>query len=617
MDAAIVIGWDGSISARRALRWAQGQNSTSILLVQVVRETVLLDGLDPRRVEPPEDDISIETAAEETREFDENVTVETRIIVGDPVAELARFTGPGTVLAVGDRHRSVLRFRAGWSVGARLAAFATGPVAIIANEYEESQTGVVVGVDDSDGAHSALIFAAAHAAKMSQTLHVVHAWHSSSLWRDRAMPPAPSLAEANAQHTDVLTAAVNEARRRHPELLVVGSVVDEAPGQALLRASAGCSLLVIGDGRATSIERMLLGTASYDILLNLDAPTVIIPRPAPHSTALTPAASALPNDDMTGLSPRSTPTQPPVHVVVGWDGSPPSRAALEWAVAREKSGPTPGHVDVVMVADEPLADTDSEITATTIAFDERAVQRLINDVSDSAPDVAIRGKVVHGFVLHALSELSQPDTLMVIGTEDRKGPRLRFDYSVGAHLPALAHGPVTIVPSTIDPSLTGVAVGVDGFDPSNDAVLTAAAEAARRGETLHLVHAWTKPVLHDTLSTLDSAFVSDLEGEHRSILDAASNLAAAHFPTVQMKSHLVRGHAARALLDLSPSPAIIVVGNRGLSGWQRFRLGSVSHELVLNTRVPLFIIGRPDAPQQPQHLSSPDLAAALSVGMPT
>lgn len=55
--------------------------------------------------------------------------------------------------------------------------------------------------------------------------------------------------------------------------------------------------------------------------------------------------------------------------------------------------------------------------------------------------------------------------------------------------------------------------------------MVAAAEAARRGETLHLVHAWTEPALYDRAFLLDEEFLRSLETEHRRILDAAGLIA--------------------------------------------------------------------------------------------
>ncbi|MFG6444818.1 universal stress protein [Microbacterium sp. P07] len=604
MNAQLVVGWDGSASAQRALGWAQQQRgATSLLLVQVVKEGTLVDSFDPWGVPLSERDSSLEAAAAGVRESAPHLVVETRTVEGGAAEELARFTRPDVLLIVGDRHRSALRFRAGWSVGARLAAVAAGPVAIIGDDLPLTASGVVVGVDDSDGARAALIFAAQQAELAGDSLHVVHAWHSSSLWRDRAMPPARSLTEIDAQHAEILTEAVDEARRLHPALEVVGTVADASAGRALLDASIGRSLVVAGDGNHTRIERMLLGSASHELLLNLTVPTVIVGR---HVAGPREVSSAREAEDEVALTRPST--QIPARTVVGWDGSRPSRSALEWAVAREQAGPMPGHVDIVMVADEPLSDSDSEVTASTMAFDERAVQHLINQVGDSSPGVALRGKVVYGFALHALSELTRADTLLVIGTEDREGSRLRFGFSVGAHLPLLAHGPIAIVPATVDPSLTGVAVGVDGSASSDSAVLIAAAEADRRHETLRLVHTWVKPMLYYTPFSMNDDYVADVETDHHSILDAAQLLATATYPNLTIETHLVLGNAAQALAELTPAAAVIVIGNRGLSGWQRLRVGSISHQLVMNLRVPLIIAGHPGAARRVTEQRSPGAA---------
>ncbi|NQX27422.1 universal stress protein [Microbacteriaceae bacterium VKM Ac-2854] len=603
MNAQLVVGWDGSASARRALEWALRQDADAILLVEVV------DGLDPLGGWDVGDDpradgaVSLELAAADAIRSHPGAVVTTRVVTGDPLSELARLAGPDSLLVVGDRQRTMLRFRAGWSLGARLTAIAAGPVAIIAPDPAPDASGVVVGIDDSDDARSALVFAAAWAAHFGETLHVVHAWHVPFLWHDRGMPPAEFLAELQAQHAQVLADAVAEARRVHPELDVVGANVDGTAARALLNASVGRSLLVVGDGGTTAIDRMLLASVSHDILLNLSIPTVIVGL---HATSV-PAVPVQSPDGALGVTVADSVPDPavvpPAHTIVGWDGSLPSRSALEWAVARERS--RRGLVEVVMIADESVAVPDSAAAASAVGFDERAVERLLDQVRRTAPDVAVRGRVVRGFVLQTLAELTRPGCLLVLGTEDREGPRLRFDLSVGAHLAALAHGPIAIIPRTVDATLVGVAVGVDASELANAAILVAAAEAERRSETLHLVHAWVEPTLYESTYLLDVEFLAALEAEHHRILVAAELFARTSYPTLLIETHLVFGDPARALTELTPRPAMIVVGTRGLTGWRRVLLGSVSHQLVLNLTVPLIIVGassapHPDIPEEPE-----------------
>ncbi|MCJ1697917.1 universal stress protein [Rathayibacter caricis] len=583
MNAQLVVGWDGSASARRALEWALTQKAESILLVKVVDGLDRFSG-DDLSADPRADGaVSVETAAADAERANPGAVVHSRVLTGHPVEQLARLSGPDTLLVVGDRRRTLLPLRGGWSIGARLAAKAAGPVAIITEDTAGDGTGVLVGIDDSDDARAALEFAASWAARMQQTLHVLHAWRTPYLWNDR-VPPGILFQEIATQHAELLADAVAEARRLHPGLVIEGHEVDGVAARSLIEAASGRALLVVGDGGVSGLERMLIGSVGHDILVNLAVPTVIVGR---HSLAPAPK----PAPTRAPVIPSPALQQTPTRTVVAWGGDLPSRSAVEWALTRETSG----SLDVVMIADESASIPDSIAAAEQVALDDRELSRMLGQVTSLAPDVALHGRVVRGFVLHTLAGLTRPDTLLVVGTEDREGPRLRFGLSVGAHLPALARGPFAIVPRTFDATSTGVAVGVDGSAASNAAIIVAAAEAARRGQTLHVVHAWTEPFLYDSTFLLDGEFLRSLEADHRAILDAAERTARTSGFDVRIETYLVGGDPARALADLSPRPATIVIGTCGLSGWRRLVLGSVSRDLILNLDVPLIVVGHPDA----------------------
>jgi nucleotide-binding universal stress UspA family protein len=581
MDVRLVVGWDGSASARRALGWALRQDAEALLVVQVVDGLTLTDGSadDPYAA----GERSLTAAVADARLRYPGLLLETRVITGNRLTELARFAGPGTLMVMGDRSRTVLRFRAGWSLGAQLAAFASGPVAIITRDDVDTASGVVVGIDDSEGARTALAFGADWAAQSHGTLHLVHAWEVPYLWSDRAlMLPDDVVSELRVRHADLLAGAVAEARRRRPGLDVVGSLVDGTAARVLLDAAAGRSMLVVGDGDVSGFERMLLGSVSHSILLNLTVPTVVIgqralPLPVRERTL----------DDDAGIR-TGTPAEPRTGTIVAWDGSTPSRSAVDWAVSRERSRGR--RVEVVTVADETASEPGSTAAESEIVVAGRAIARLSAEGRGAASGVVVEARVVSGGVLRTLADLTRPDTLLVVGTADRTGPGSRFALSVGAHLLPLARGPVAVVPRSVDPTLSGVAVGVDGSESSDAAVLIAVGEAAARGETLHLVHAWMEPAVYGGMFMLDAALVAELTNEHQSILDAAHLLARAADPGIRIETHLVLDGPARALAGIEPRAAVIVVGSSGRSGWRRAVLGSVGHELVLNLEVPLIIV---------------------------
>ncbi|WP_369852516.1 universal stress protein [Cryobacterium sp. Y82] len=57
------------------------------------------------------------------------------------------------------------------------------------------------------------------------------------------------------------------------------SLVRGAPQSALLDAARGAALLVVGDHGQKGISKLLLGSVSHSIVLNIQSPMVVIPAP--------------------------------------------------------------------------------------------------------------------------------------------------------------------------------------------------------------------------------------------------------------------------------------------------------------------------------------------------
>ncbi|MEU1202418.1 universal stress protein [Streptomyces sp. NPDC005813] len=132
-----------------------------------------------------------------------------------------------------------------------------------------------------------------------------------------------------------------------------------------------------------------------------------------------------------------------------------------------------------------------------------------------------------------------------------------------------------------------VVVGVDGSEKAVEAVRLAAAEAAARGVSLHIVHATAldgrsgkRPDPADQL-LLDAG---------QDVLDEAVAQVAAQVPQLCVTSTLSRDSAVRALLGAAGAGGIIVVGSRGLGGFSALLLGSVGLRLAARVTGPLIVV---------------------------
>ncbi|WP_055551619.1 universal stress protein [Streptomyces sp. NBRC 110028] len=140
-----------------------------------------------------------------------------------------------------------------------------------------------------------------------------------------------------------------------------------------------------------------------------------------------------------------------------------------------------------------------------------------------------------------------------------------------------------------------VVVGLDGSDSAWQALDRAVGEAARRGATLEIVHAWpwarTDPL----------AFDADAEPQRppvevaRTVLRLAMARVAEQEPELRVVPTLTPQDAVPELLRIGERASLIVVGTRGLGGFTGLLLGSVGLRLAAHTHRPLLVV-RGDAP---------------------
>ncbi len=249
------------------------------------------------------------------------------------------------------------------------------------------------------------------------------------------------------------------------------------------------------------------------------------------------------------------------RIVVGIDGSGPSRAALSWATERARSTGEP-LLAIHVVEDE------AERPAG-----EKALASAVESVMQSAPRLEIDAQVLDGAAPWALTTTTVAGDLLVIGTHKTGYLNGRV---LGTRPLAIATGAscsVAVIPDA--PSgRTGVLVGVASAATSAAAITAGAREAARTGQDLTLLHA------------------SDATGStpmERIELTAAVAHAIATEPHLVVRSRLSRRRPAEALLDASRSSSLLVLGATNPRDVHVHHLGSVLYEVLLNINSPVLI----------------------------
>lgn len=135
---------------------------------------------------------------------------------------------------------------------------------------------VVVGVDGSENGQVALRWALQHARLMGAELHAVTAWEVSAAYGYVPMYTDVDLeGDARKQQDDALA----EVADLTVGVEVVPRVVRGHAADALLDASRGAEMLVVGSRGHGTFTGTLLGSVSQHCVQHATCPVVVVRRP--------------------------------------------------------------------------------------------------------------------------------------------------------------------------------------------------------------------------------------------------------------------------------------------------------------------------------------------------
>ncbi|MGV9457176.1 universal stress protein [Streptomyces sp. NPDC003635] len=283
---------------------------------------------------------------------------------------------------------------------------------------------LVVGVDGSEPSLRAVDWAADEAVLRGAPLRVVYAclwerYEGAALARDLARPTVLPLAQ------DVVCAAAQRARARHPGLKVTADVVFEEPEYALVREARNASALVVGTRGRSGIAEMLLGSVSLAVAAHADCPVIVLR--GSHDNQVTPPVRG--------------------RVVAGVGDDAKDSAAVRFAVEEaRRRGVTLGAVRAWRRPAHEAADRPLPAGEPARLHEEKAAQELEEALQDVPADVAVRRRTVEGQARRVLVDAAHEADLLVVGARRREG---QSGLQLGriAHV-ALHHSacPVAVVP---------------------------------------------------------------------------------------------------------------------------------------------------------------------------
>ena len=144
-----------------------------------------------------------------------------------------------------------------------------------------------------------------------------------------------------------------------------------------------------------------------------------------------------------------------------------------------------------------------------------------------------------------------------------------------------------------------IVVGVDGSDPSRDALRWAARQAELTHASLHAIMCWSAPVMaYGSPVVVPVDF--DIAGSTTKVLDQTVSEVLGDQPSVPVTSIAVEGRPTQRLLAAAEAADLLVLGSRGHGAFAGMLLGSVSEHCVAHASCPVVVVH-----SRPQHGAGP------------
>jgi len=279
---------------------------------------------------------------------------------------------------------------------------------------------VVVGVDGSELSTAAALWAADEARRRRRGLLVLYGFDWPLLGTSMRTAPMRALRDEARQTVDDTIARVRTAV---PEVPVQGEVRTGRAGALLAAASAYDEMTVIGSHGRGRIAAVLPGSTSRYLTAHASGPVVVLPPGAGD------------RDDR-------------AEVVVGTDGRPTSRPAVEFAFEEAELRRVP--LVVVHAWRAPVPAGPGDMLPLVYDVDEvgeqerRLLSESIAGQRSEHPDVPVRQRVGHASTAGALAAAADRACLVVVGASRHA----RFD-SMARLVLHRCPTPVVVVPAAV------------------------------------------------------------------------------------------------------------------------------------------------------------------------
>ncbi|MFT3798192.1 universal stress protein [Microbacterium sp.] len=272
-------------------------------------------------------------------------------------------------------------------------------------------------------------------------------------------------------------------------------------------------------------------------------------------------------------------------IIVGVTGAPVSDRAVAWAATRAAARHQ--RLELWAVVGGAIG-TVGEASVISDALD--AAQSLLDARVTTArecglDDTRVSTRMEAGDPVSTLVDASAHAALLVIGSDYRGPDGGPARGSHGFRVAAAAKCPVVVVPdldlSDGDDGRSGVVVGIDGSELSEQALRFAAAEADRLGEKLIAISVWTPlEAPRNDLAVYPEAYLENMQAATEEVQSLALAGLATDYPDLVVERVVAQGYPSHVINARAATARMAVVGTHGRGALARFLLGSISHEVL-------------------------------------